>query len=96
MADRSGGSFVHTCFSSAVSATSGAGSGVRAAAGSALGGRSDESPQAAKPEAQPAGQGGEHRGRVAWEPDCNLGPAGLRRLLLGPVSGIIAREIAHA
>ena len=54
MADRSGGSFFHTCFSSPVSATSGAGSGVRAAAGAVgVGGRSVESPQAADPRHNP-------------------------------------------
>jgi hypothetical protein len=48
MADRSGGSSFHTCCSSAVSATSGAGSGVRAAAGFVVEeDRSVEPPQAA-------------------------------------------------
>ena len=54
MADRSGGSFFHTRFSSAVRATSGAGSGVWAAAGSVVAaGGSVESPQAASQRHKP-------------------------------------------
>ena len=52
MADRSGGSLAHTCFSSEVRATSGAGSGVREEI-SVDPGRSVELPQAASPRHEP-------------------------------------------
>ena len=71
MADRSGGSLAHTCFSSEVRVTSGAGSGVRAAGGSVGRGPIRRAPQAASAETRAACQGGEHGRRYLHEAECS-------------------------